>query len=127
MKWNGLCLSPKVLSQPEMLIITSPVCPDYEKIAAAIIWKNPERVTSLDPSIIIESNEWPSSSTASRYIDETLTDLVDPQKIKDSLNPRLGNKFSKVGSLAPEVISRVRMEIVCSTHTKKAVKEYLIT
>ena len=126
MNWEGLCLSPKGSSQPELVVLTTPFPSEAPEVAVAVVYRNRNRVAPQDtPDIIVSASEWPDFSHHCRYIDQTAVRLVNPEKIEFSINPRFLNLYAIVGNLPFKVVHRLRKEISDSPHVSGAVKKYL--
>ena len=126
MNWEGLCLSPKGSSVPELVVLTTPFPSEAPKVAVAVVYRDSNRVDSQDtPDIIISPNEWPESSRHRRYIDQTAVALADLTKIEFSINPRFLNLYAIAGNLSFEVVHRLRTQISDSPDVSGVVKKYL--
>jgi len=126
MNWEGLCLSPKAHSQPELVVLTNPFPSEAPKVVIAAVYRDCYRADSQGaPDIIIAASEWPISSHHCRYIDQTAVQLAQPDRIEFSINPMFLNLYAIAGNLPPTVVNRLRKQISDSPHVSGVIKKHL--
>lgn len=126
MNWEGLCLSPKAYSQPEIVVLTDPFPSENPEVVVAAVYRDGDRADSQGaPDIIISASEWPGPGHHCHYIDQTAVQLAKPDKIEFSINPRFLNLYAIAGNLSPIVVIRLRKQISNSPHVSGVVKEHL--
>lgn len=52
MNWEGLCLSPKAHSQPEIVVLTNPFPSEAPKVVVAAVYRDSDRAATLSSQLV---------------------------------------------------------------------------